>query len=122
MVVAIVEQPPPRAEHRADRQPGRATPDGVVPRQGRLTGHADLRTRPDFEQLLVALCTQATGDVHLDLAELDFIDVSGVITLLRAAGTLPGQSRLVLRNPPESMRRILDLLGPAVGAAGVTVD
>ncbi|MCP2268513.1 STAS domain-containing protein [Actinokineospora diospyrosa] len=107
---------------RTDRQ---ATRDGVLPRQGgstRLSGHADLRSRPDFEQLLVALCRQATGDVHLDLAELDFIDVSGVITLLRVADTLPGSSRLVLRNPPESMRRILELLGPAVAAAGVVVE
>ncbi|MBM7775155.1 anti-anti-sigma regulatory factor [Actinokineospora baliensis] len=105
-----------------DRQPSR---DGVVPRQGgpaRLSGHADLRSRPDFEQLLVALCRQATGDVHLDLAELDFIDVSGVITLLRVADTLPGPSRLILRNPPASMRRILQLLGPAVTKAGIIVD
>ncbi|WP_035307247.1 STAS domain-containing protein [Actinokineospora inagensis] len=88
----------------------------------RLSGQADLRTRPDFEQLLVALCRQATGDVHLDLAELDFIDVSGVITLLRAADTLPESSRLVLRNPPASMRRILELLGPAVTDAGVAIE
>ncbi|GLZ37363.1 STAS domain-containing protein [Actinokineospora sp. NBRC 105648] len=97
-------------------------PSPAIPRQGRLTGHADLRTRPDFEQLLLALCRQAGGDVHLDLAELDFIDVSGVITLLRAAATLPGESNLVLRNPPASMRRILELLGPAVTEAGVRVE
>ncbi|PPK70977.1 STAS domain-containing protein [Actinokineospora auranticolor] len=88
----------------------------------RFTGPADLRTRPDFEQLLLALCRQASGDVHLDLAELDFIDVSGVITLLRAAGTLPGDSRLVLRNPPASLHRIVELLGPAVADSGVTIE
>ncbi|SDC12102.1 anti-anti-sigma factor [Actinokineospora iranica] len=94
------------------------TPGGPT----RLTGHADLSNRPDFEQLLLALCRQASGDVHLDLAELDFIDVSGVITLLRVARTLPEDSHLVLRNPPPSMRRILEVLGPAVRDASLRVE
>ncbi|MGQ0841217.1 STAS domain-containing protein [Actinokineospora sp.] len=97
--------------------------ESAIPRQpARLTGHADLSTRPDFEQLLVALCSQAGGDVHLDMAELDFIDVSGVIILLRAASTLPDDRRLVLHNPPQAMRRILDLLGSSDDETGLTID
>lgn len=87
----------------------------------RLTGHADLRTRPDFAELLHALCAQATGDVHLDLAELDFVDVSGAMTLLSAAHAL-GEGHLVLHNPPASLRRVLHLLGPSVAEAGVRLD
>ncbi|WP_308074676.1 STAS domain-containing protein [Actinokineospora sp. PR83] len=97
----------------------------LIPNQApapRLQGHADLTTRPDVEALLLVLCGQATGDVHLDLAELDFIDVSGVISLLRAASTLPPGAHLVLSNPPAAMRRILEVLGPAVAESGVRVD
>jgi anti-anti-sigma factor len=83
-----------------------------------LPGHADLSTRPDFEALLTTLCARATGDVHLDLGSMDFIDVSGVIALVTAARQLPAGCRLVLGNAPDSMRRILDVLGPdAVGTA-----
>ena len=99
--------------------------EALIPNQTRTTrlqGHADLTTRPDVEALLLVLCGQATGDVHLDLAELDFIDVSGVISLLRAASTLPQGAHLVLSNPPPAMRRILDVLGPAVAESGVRVD
>ncbi|CRK57334.1 Anti-sigma F factor antagonist (spoIIAA-2); Anti-sigma B factor antagonist RsbV [Alloactinosynnema sp. L-07] len=93
-----------------------------IPRQGaRISGHADLTNRPDFEEFLVALCRQAEGDVHLDLAELDFIDISGVITLVRVAGSLTDGRHLVLHNPPPAMRRILDLLGPTADQ-GVLVD
>ncbi|HVK25754.1 MAG TPA: STAS domain-containing protein [Actinokineospora sp.] len=98
------------------------SPADAIPRQGtRISGHADLTTRPDFEQFLVALCEQAAGDVHLDLAELDFIDISGVITLVRVAGSLADGRHLVLHNPPPAMRRILDLLGPTADQ-GVLVD
>lgn len=87
----------------------------------RVSGHADLSTRPDFEQLLLVLCRQAEGDVHLDFAELDFIDISGVITVVRAASSLGDGRHLVLHNPPPSMRRILELLGPAAGLPGVRI-
>ncbi|WP_436497723.1 STAS domain-containing protein [Actinokineospora sp. HUAS TT18] len=97
-------------------------PTGAIPRQGaRISGHADLTNRPDFEQFLLALCRQAEGDVHLDLAELDFIDISGVITLVRVAESLPAGRHLVLHNPPPAMRRILELLGPT-SEQGVLID
>ncbi|SDI77575.1 STAS domain-containing protein [Actinokineospora alba] len=88
----------------------------------RVSGHADLSTRPDFEEFLLALCRQAEGDVHLDFAELDFIDISGVITVVRAAGSLDEGRFLVLHNPPPSMRRILELLGPAAVARSVRIE
>ncbi len=88
----------------------------------RLPGHADLSTRPDFEALLHVLCAHATGDVHLDLASLDFIDVSGVIALLNAAATLPAGCHLVLDNAPASMHRILEVLGPEAAVAALRLS
>jgi hypothetical protein len=84
----------------------------------RLRDHADLSTRLDFEQLLLTLCRRSTGDVHLDLAELDSLDVVSVISLLRGAATLDGGRHLVLHNAPTSLRPLLD----RVEHSGVRVE
>ncbi|MGW5054389.1 STAS domain-containing protein [Actinokineospora sp. NPDC004072] len=76
----------------------------------RLHGDADLRNRPDFAELLRALCRQASGDVHLDLSEMVFVDVWGAVAMVEAAATLAG-GELVLHNPPPALRRLLQLLG-----------
>lgn len=73
------------------------------------------------EQLLLALCRRSAGDVHLDLAELDSIDASGLIALLRGAATMCGDRYLVLHNAPISLRPMLDVVGEAVGESGVRV-
>lgn len=75
--------------------------------------------QPDFEKLLDVLCQRSAGDVHLDLAELDEVDIYGVITLIRAAATLASGRNLVLHNPPASVRRILAAMGSATGETGV---
>jgi hypothetical protein len=74
------------------------------------------------EQLLLALCRRSGGDVHLDLAELDALDVSTLITLLRGAANLCGGRHLVLHNAPSSIRPILELVRDAVGDSGVRVE
>jgi hypothetical protein len=74
------------------------------------------------EQLLFALCRGSTGDVHLDLAELDSLDMAAVITLLRGAAKLCDGRHLVLHNPPSSLRPILEVVGEAVGDSGVRVE
>jgi hypothetical protein len=74
------------------------------------------------EQLLFALCRGSTGDVHLDLAELDSIDVLAVIALLRGAATLCDGRQLVLHNAPTCLRGILDLVKEVVGDSGVRVE
>jgi len=71
------------------------------------------------EQLLFALCRGSTGDVHLDLAELDSIDMMSVISLLRGAATLCDGRKLVLHNAPSRLRAILDVVGEAMGESRV---
>jgi anti-anti-sigma factor len=114
---------PSTKDHRPE---GRAAElsETAIPRQPgvRVTGHADVSTKLNFEQFLVTLCRQSDGDMHLDLAELDFIDVSGVITLVRAADSLGDGRKLILHNPPESLRRILDLLMPTSIKHSVLLD
>ena len=73
------------------------------------------------EQLLFALCRGSTGDVHLDLAELDSIDILSVIALLRGAASLGDGRQLVLHNAPSTLRPMLEAVGEAVGDSGVRV-
>jgi hypothetical protein len=74
------------------------------------------------EQLLLTLCRTSTGDVHLDLAELDTIDVLSVIALLRGAATLCNGRQLVLHNAPSTLGPILDVVREAVGDSAVRVE
>jgi hypothetical protein len=74
------------------------------------------------EQMLMALCQRSTGDVHLDLAELDTVDVLAIITLLRGAAALCDGRHLVLHNPPPAVRQMLDAVGDTVGDSGVRVE
>lgn len=75
-----------------------------------------------FEQLLLALCRRSRGDVHLDLAELETVDITALIALLRGAATLECGCHLVLHNPPSSLRPILERVTEAVGDSGVRVE
>lgn len=79
----------------------------------------DLGSSSQFEKMLVVLCAGSGGDVHLDLAELDFIDVIGVGALMRAATALGPGRFLVLHNAPISLTRVLDLVWPDYADLGV---
>ena len=74
------------------------------------------------EELLYTLCRRSTGDVHLDLAELDSIDILSVIALLRGAATLCDGYQLVLHNVPDTLRPMLDAVGEVVGESSVRVE
>ncbi|OIV36227.1 hypothetical protein BIV57_17380 [Mangrovactinospora gilvigrisea] len=51
-------------------------------------------------------------EVHLDLADLTFVDASGAASLCRAARRLAPDGRLVLHDAPPALCRVLDLLWP----------
>ena len=78
---------------------------------------------PAGEQLLMTLCQRSTGDVHLELAELDSIDVLAVVALLRgAATTLCSGRHIVLHNAPSGLLSVLNLVKETVGDSGVRVE
>lgn len=85
----------------------------------RLVGEVDLSTRALLVAALDLAVDQAersaratgrTPRVHLDLAGLSFIDVGGVTVLVNGAGRLAPEGRLTLHHPPDTLRRIVDLL------------
>lgn len=73
-----------------------------------LSGSCDLDTRPILSAAL-GVVTRIPGPVvHLDLADVAFLDTEAVAALLQATSTLTGQGRrLLLHHPPYSLRKIV---------------
>lgn len=79
----------------------------------RLAGDLDIATVPILSQALEPALHQP-GDLVLELAEVGFIDSSGLRALIQAAMALRDQQstgRLVLDSPGRSVVRVLDLAG-----------
>src|SRR5262245_12683084 len=85
-----------------------------------LRGDLDMDSIPDLERILV------NGDswipVSLDTSELTFMDSTGLWMILRLAherdGDIPG---VIVRNPSEVVRRLINLAIPA-GVDGLEVE
>jgi anti-anti-sigma regulatory factor len=75
----------------------------------RLAGEIDLAT---IDVLATALSVYAApdDDLHVDLGQLRFIDVTATRMLVDAARRLDPPARVVLHDPPRVLRRILDLV------------
>jgi len=76
-----------------------------------LAGEADVTAQPALAAALATLPAEGSGEVYLDLAALDFIDVACARELIRFAGRHRG-ARVIVRQPPECLRRIAALLSP----------
>ena len=77
----------------------------------RLRGELDIDSAPDLER--VPLHSRPAGQrVVLDLAELKFMDSTGLRVLLRArAAADEGRWEIGLRNVPPTIRRLFDMTG-----------
>lgn len=76
----------------------------------RLEGEVDLFNTEQLRAALAALPPAGSEEVILDLAGLRFIDIAGTRTLMARAQS-PGL-RLVLYDPPASLRYLIGLLWP----------
>lgn len=77
----------------------------------RLRGELDIESAPDLERVL--LRSRPAGQrVVLDLAELQFMDSTGLRVLLRArVAADEGRWEIRLRNVPPTIRRLFDMTG-----------
>jgi anti-anti-sigma regulatory factor len=75
-----------------------------------VAGEADLTVKDALRAALAALPADGTGDIHLDLAGLRFIDVACTRELIAAASRRPA-TRVVIHHPPAALLRITALLG-----------
>ena len=76
----------------------------------RLAGELDLASLPDVETELNGLLTRAPGPLLLDLADLTFLDSSGVALLIRLANRF---TPVETRHATDPVRRVLGVLGLA---------
>jgi anti-anti-sigma factor len=87
----------------------------------RVRGEIDCSVHLAWVQVLLHAVAQPSGDVHLDMTGLEFIDVRGTALLVQTAMALPNGRRLVLHRPPECLRKILQTIWPD-GAPGVRIE
>lgn len=83
----------------------RTDADGVVS----LVGELDRSVESWFSATAQAILT-GPRDCVLDLSELAFIDASGVRAIVALATCEGRPRRVVLRNAPTLVRRVLDIL------------
>ncbi|WP_280847349.1 MULTISPECIES: STAS domain-containing protein [unclassified Streptomyces] len=76
------------------------------------SGEVSLLTRPAWEQTLCDLARSDEETCHLELSAVTFVDVAGVSALARTAQGLPRGRRIVLEEPPATLRRVLDVFWP----------
>lgn len=92
-----------------------STDDLVISFQGdpvrvTIVGNVDLDTREQFKAAL-AQTFGDRGDVHLDLQGVTFMDTRSVTYVVHTAKRLHEEGgRLVVHNPPDSLRRIFETL------------
>jgi STAS domain len=102
-----------------DRSASRPSPGTgpltIRPLQGRaglmLAGEADITTLDALRAALAALPADGTGDIHLDLTGLRFIDLSCTRELIAITGRHPAV-RLIAHDPPACLLRITALIYP----------
>jgi anti-anti-sigma factor len=77
----------------------------------RLRGELDIESAPDLERVL--LRSRPAGErVVLDLADLKFMDSTGLRVLLRARAAAEAERwQIGLRNVPPTIRRLFDMTG-----------
>jgi hypothetical protein len=76
-----------------------------------LAGEADLTAGDTLRAALAALPADGTGEIHLDLAGLQFIDVACARELIAFTGRHPA-ARVIAHHPPASLLRIITLFYP----------
>lgn len=77
-----------------------------------LRGEADLATLDDLARALAFVVAGQHGDVIVDLAHVDFIDIATLRSVLEARAALAqGGRKLTIRSPSRIATRLLDVFG-----------
>ncbi|MFF8828603.1 MEDS domain-containing protein [Streptomyces sp. NPDC015131] len=87
----------------------------------RLSGSAGYDTREVVTAAAAAVRGAAAPRVELDLADLRHLDAASLAALADAAASRTGGDPVLLRQPPPTLRRLLDLF-PTLGTALEVVD
>ncbi len=78
----------------------------------RVGGEIDCYTAPTLQQRLFDLIDAGERQIVVDLAGVSFMDSQGLAALVRSVLRLrPVDGRLVLRAPPPSVSKIVEITG-----------
>lgn len=77
----------------------------------RLAGELDLYNTPVVRQALLDLCEEQPGRLVVDLAQVTFVDSTGLGVLIEARSKLRDRGALVLAAPGLEVQRALQISG-----------
>ena len=84
-----------------------------------LTGELDMAAADAVTHAVGSLGPE--GDVVFELAGLAFIDSSGLRAVLQVADRI-SDGKLILREPTDAVRRVLDIVGLADASPRIVVE
>jgi anti-anti-sigma factor len=76
-----------------------------------LSGELDVASSQGLSEELINLIDGGTTELVIDLAQLAFIDSTGLSAILQANKKLDGKGQLVLREPTPLVRQVLEVTG-----------
>jgi anti-anti-sigma factor len=75
-----------------------------------VSGQVDLKHQPEFQRALLAICEERPARLALLLASVDYMDSSGVGTLVKISQTLrKTNGKLVLVGPTDRVMSIFQI-------------
>jgi len=77
-----------------------------------VTGEIDLGTGPELQERLLDAALPGDADVVADLAEVTFLDSTGLAALAVSHRRLAADGhKLIVRNPRPMIRRVIEITG-----------
>ena len=77
----------------------------------RLSGELDAHAASELDQVIDEIAARRPARIVVDVAEVSFIDSSGLRSLIRAHRAVLGGEQLRLRSPQPATLRLLDITG-----------
>ncbi len=76
----------------------------------RVSGEVDLYSSPELRKAVQTMLPQASDRIHIDLSAVEYMDSSGVATLVEGMRNAPAHNvAFVLYAPSESVMKVLTL-------------
>lgn len=77
-----------------------------------LTGELDMAVEDELRSALAGAPRDNGTGITLELSQLTFMDSRGLSVILETAAALEAPAQLVLRDPPETVRRLFEICLP----------
>jgi anti-sigma B factor antagonist len=76
-----------------------------------LRGELDAHTAPKLDEVIVALAAEGAEQLVLDMGGVEFVDSSGLRSLIRARTEGDVERVVVIREPSAATQRLLEITG-----------